>query len=226
MDLDYRLDLRDGQYKLLDFNPRVGAQFRLFEDDAGMDVVRALHLDLTGRPVPRGRPIEGRAFMVETGDLLSTRGLPPRRRAHVALVAAVPAGRAPIRLVRSRRPRPVARRLCAVRAARRRAAARHRAHRPARTELATIPTGSPRRSPTAAEGRRQDRLACLSMVSQDRAALVSARRPTGSASPSLRLGSPVAARVGGGRQRRLQVGRSRGPTGREQRLGAPGQRAA
>jgi predicted ATP-grasp superfamily ATP-dependent carboligase len=74
MDLDYRLDLRDGQYKLLDFNPRVGAQFRLFEDDAGMDVVRALHLDLTGRPVPRGRPIEGRAFMVETGDLLSTRG--------------------------------------------------------------------------------------------------------------------------------------------------------
>jgi D-aspartate ligase len=74
MDLDYRLDLRDGQYKLLDFNPRVGAQFRLFEDDAGIDVVRALHLDLTGRPVPRGRPIEGRAFMVETGDLLSTRG--------------------------------------------------------------------------------------------------------------------------------------------------------
>jgi hypothetical protein len=30
----------------LDFNPRVGAQFRLFEDDAGSDVVRALHLDL------------------------------------------------------------------------------------------------------------------------------------------------------------------------------------
>jgi D-aspartate ligase len=74
MDLDYRLDLRDGRYKLLDFNPRVGAQFRLFEDDAGIDVVRALHLDLTGRPVPHGRPIEGRAFMVETGDLLSTRG--------------------------------------------------------------------------------------------------------------------------------------------------------
>jgi D-aspartate ligase len=74
MDLDYRLDLRDGRYKLLDFNPRVGAQFRLFEDDAGIDVVRAMHLDLTGRYVPRGRPMEGRAFMVETGDLLSTRG--------------------------------------------------------------------------------------------------------------------------------------------------------
>jgi D-aspartate ligase len=74
MDLDYRLDLREGRYKLLDFNPRVGAQFRLFEDDAGIDVVRALHLDLTGRPVPRGRPIEGRSFLVETGDLLSIRG--------------------------------------------------------------------------------------------------------------------------------------------------------
>jgi D-aspartate ligase len=74
MDLDYRLDLRDGRYKLLDFNPRIGAQFRLFEDDAGIDVVRALHLDLTGRPVPRGRLLEGRSFMVETGDLLSTRG--------------------------------------------------------------------------------------------------------------------------------------------------------
>jgi D-aspartate ligase len=74
MDMDYRLDLRDGRYKLLDFNPRVGAQFRLFEDDAGIDVVRAMHLDLTGRDVPRGRPIEGRAFMVETGDLLSMRG--------------------------------------------------------------------------------------------------------------------------------------------------------
>jgi D-aspartate ligase len=74
MDLDYRLDQRDGRYKLLDFNPRVGAQFRLFEDDAGIDVVRAMHLDLTGRPVPRGHAIQGRTFMVETGDLLSTRG--------------------------------------------------------------------------------------------------------------------------------------------------------
>ncbi len=52
-DLDWRLDLRDGQYKLLDFNPRMGAQFRLFETEAGLDVVRAMHLDLTGRPVPR-----------------------------------------------------------------------------------------------------------------------------------------------------------------------------
>src|SRR5262249_44867977 len=42
-DLDFRLDTRDGQYKLLDFNPRIGAQFRVFEDDAGLDVARALY---------------------------------------------------------------------------------------------------------------------------------------------------------------------------------------
>ena len=52
-DLDFRYDRRDGRYKLVDFNPRTGAQFRLFENAAGVDVVRALHLDLTGRPVPQ-----------------------------------------------------------------------------------------------------------------------------------------------------------------------------
>jgi D-aspartate ligase len=71
-DLDYRLDKRDGRYKLLDFNPRIGAQFRLFESPDGLDVVRALYLDLTGRPVPRPQPIEGRTFMVEPYDLLAS----------------------------------------------------------------------------------------------------------------------------------------------------------
>ena len=71
MDLDYRLDRRDGQYKLLDFNPRIGAQFRLFEDEAGTDVARALHLDLTGRAVPRSDPVEGRRFVVEHYDAIA-----------------------------------------------------------------------------------------------------------------------------------------------------------
>jgi D-aspartate ligase len=64
-DLDWRFDRRDGRYKLLDFNPRPGAQFRLFETAAGIDVVRALHLDLTGRPVPRSPQVEGRRFVTE-----------------------------------------------------------------------------------------------------------------------------------------------------------------
>lgn len=68
VDLDYRFDGRDGQYKLLDFNPRIGAQFRLFEDDSGLDVARALHLDLTGRPLPPGQQIEGRTFVSEIYD--------------------------------------------------------------------------------------------------------------------------------------------------------------
>jgi D-aspartate ligase len=72
MDLDYRLDRRDGRYKLLDFNPRLGAQFRLFEDDLGIDVVRAMHLDLTGRAVPRGRPLPGRGFIVENHDPIAS----------------------------------------------------------------------------------------------------------------------------------------------------------
>ncbi|HEY2193516.1 MAG TPA: ATP-grasp domain-containing protein [Actinomycetospora sp.] len=67
-DLDWRRDLRDGRYKLVDFNPRVGAQFRLFEDTAGLDVVRAQHLSLTGRPAPRAPFPEGRGFVVEDFD--------------------------------------------------------------------------------------------------------------------------------------------------------------
>jgi D-aspartate ligase len=74
VDLDYRLDLRDGEYKLLDFNPRVGAQFRVFEDAAGVDVVRALHLDLTGREVRRRPQRDGRVFVVEQSDLLASLG--------------------------------------------------------------------------------------------------------------------------------------------------------
>lgn len=69
IDLDLRFDRRDGQYKLLDFNPRMGAQFRLFESEAGIDVVRAMHLDLTGRPVPEGEQLTGRRYVVENIDL-------------------------------------------------------------------------------------------------------------------------------------------------------------
>ncbi|MEH0633794.1 ATP-grasp domain-containing protein [Streptomyces bottropensis] len=64
-DLDFRREGSTGAYHLLDFNPRPGAQFRLFTDAAGIDVVSALHLDLTGRRVPDGAPVPGRTFVVE-----------------------------------------------------------------------------------------------------------------------------------------------------------------
>jgi predicted ATP-grasp superfamily ATP-dependent carboligase len=80
-DLDWRLDLRDGQYKLVDFNPRMGNQFRLFETEVGIDVVRALHLDLTGRDVPRGPQVGQRQIVVEHIDIparIAYRRLGPR----------------------------------------------------------------------------------------------------------------------------------------------------
>ncbi|MBG0855153.1 ATP-grasp domain-containing protein [Streptomyces spinoverrucosus] len=72
LDLDFRRCGATGRYHLLDFNPRPGAQFRLFTDSAGLDVVRALHLDLTHRPLPDGAPRPGRAFVVENYAPLTT----------------------------------------------------------------------------------------------------------------------------------------------------------
>ena len=71
VDLDLRRDARDGQYKLLDFNPRLGAQFRLFRNQDGLDVVLAAYLDLTGQAVPEGTQLNGRRFLVENYDPLA-----------------------------------------------------------------------------------------------------------------------------------------------------------
>jgi D-aspartate ligase len=70
LDLDIRLDARDGRYHLLDFNPRLGAQFRLFADAAGTDVATAAYLDLTGQPIPVAGQVE-RSFVVENYDPIS-----------------------------------------------------------------------------------------------------------------------------------------------------------
>lgn len=69
LDIGYRYDARDGSYKLLDVNPRIGETFRLFVAENGMDVVRALYLDLTGQSVPAGQVREGRKWAVESRDL-------------------------------------------------------------------------------------------------------------------------------------------------------------
>jgi len=66
VDMDWRKDERDGQYTILDCNPRVGQNFRMFENSAGIDVVRAQHLDLSGRRVDDAALIEGRLFAVES----------------------------------------------------------------------------------------------------------------------------------------------------------------
>ncbi|WP_258036910.1 ATP-grasp domain-containing protein [Streptomyces sp. SM14] len=81
LDLDFRWDADSGAYHLLDANPRVGAQFRLFSDRSGTDVVRALHLELTGRPVPEPRPVSGRLFVTENYGPVSALLTPRARRA-------------------------------------------------------------------------------------------------------------------------------------------------
>jgi D-aspartate ligase len=71
LDIGYRYDARDGSYKLLDVNPRIGATFRLFVAENGMDVVRALYLDLTGQTVTSATARDGRKWIVEDRDLTS-----------------------------------------------------------------------------------------------------------------------------------------------------------
>ncbi len=43
----------------------------MFVDRNGLDVARAMHLDLTGRPVPAVLPWEGRRWIKEDADLIA-----------------------------------------------------------------------------------------------------------------------------------------------------------
>jgi predicted ATP-grasp superfamily ATP-dependent carboligase len=72
LDIGYRLDPRDGLYKVLDINPRVGQAFRIFVGENGMDVVRALYLDLTGQEIYPIIPREGRRWVIEDSDFISS----------------------------------------------------------------------------------------------------------------------------------------------------------
>jgi D-aspartate ligase len=69
--IDYKYDDRDGLYKVLDVNPRICANFRIFVGKNGMDIVRAYYLEKTGQKVPHDVQIEGRKWIVEDRDLLS-----------------------------------------------------------------------------------------------------------------------------------------------------------
>ncbi len=93
LDLDFRRDER-GCFRLVDFNPRPGAQFRLFADAAGLDVVQAMYLDLTGQQVPQTSGGPGRVFVAENYALLAAvrGGSLPRRRAAGPAGPAGPAG--------------------------------------------------------------------------------------------------------------------------------------
>ncbi len=68
LDIGFRHDARDGTYKLLDANPRIGSSFRMFVGTNGIDVLRALYLDLNGHPVPATTQREGK-WIVEPLDV-------------------------------------------------------------------------------------------------------------------------------------------------------------
>jgi D-aspartate ligase len=72
LDIGYRYDAGDRLYKLLDVNPRIGSSFRLFVGEDGMDVVRALYLDLTGQHVSARAPRSERKWVNEPLDLISS----------------------------------------------------------------------------------------------------------------------------------------------------------
>jgi D-aspartate ligase len=72
LDIGYRYDMRDGKYKVLDVNPRIGSTFRLFVADNGLDVARTQYLDLTGQSVPSSELVEGRRWFVEDRDFVSS----------------------------------------------------------------------------------------------------------------------------------------------------------
>ena len=74
VDMGYRYDVRDGKFKLLDVNPRIGATFRLFVDVNGLDVVRALYLDLTRQSVHPALSRDGRKWIVEDNDVIAFTG--------------------------------------------------------------------------------------------------------------------------------------------------------
>ncbi|HSL21132.1 MAG TPA: methyltransferase domain-containing protein [Vicinamibacterales bacterium] len=72
LDIGYRLDPRDGRYKVLDINPRIGQAFRLFVSANDHDVARALYLDFTGQAQPPATRRDGRRWLIEDFDLISS----------------------------------------------------------------------------------------------------------------------------------------------------------
>ncbi|MEI2643964.1 MAG: hypothetical protein V9G10_17080 [Candidatus Nanopelagicales bacterium] len=85
-DSDWVRDHATRQWRLIDFNPRRGAQFRLFTTTTGLDVVRASHLALTGRRVDPGEQIMDRVQVVENLAIRHGWSARPRRYAPGATV--------------------------------------------------------------------------------------------------------------------------------------------
>ena len=73
--IGYRFDARDGQYKLLDVNPRISGVFRLFTATNGLDVVRVCYLDLTGQAIPETSLSVVRKWLLEEDALAAAKAV-------------------------------------------------------------------------------------------------------------------------------------------------------
>jgi predicted ATP-grasp superfamily ATP-dependent carboligase len=74
LDIGYRYDRRDGQYKVMDVNPRIGCTFRLLSSKDEIDSARAIYMKMTGQTFVASQGIEGRKWVVEDFDLISALG--------------------------------------------------------------------------------------------------------------------------------------------------------
>ena len=72
VDIGYRYDERDQLYKILDVNPRIGATFRLFVKEDGMDVMRACYFYMTQQRMSSARGLEGRKWCADDLDFGSS----------------------------------------------------------------------------------------------------------------------------------------------------------
>ncbi|NIM61940.1 MAG: hypothetical protein GTO30_09870 [Acidobacteria bacterium] len=71
VDAGLRYDARDGKYKLLDVNPRIGQAFRLFLAADGTDLAQCLYRDLTGQLEGDLPQREFGRWFIEDFDLIS-----------------------------------------------------------------------------------------------------------------------------------------------------------
>ncbi len=72
VDMCVRYDARDHTYRFLDVNPRIGANSRVFVDPNGLDLARMYYLDITGQSFAAEPVQEGRKWLVEDYDLVSS----------------------------------------------------------------------------------------------------------------------------------------------------------
>lgn len=72
VDMGFRYDERDGSYRVLDVNPRIGATFRLFVDENGLDLALVIYMASAGQKFTVSAPRWGRKWLVEDNDLVSS----------------------------------------------------------------------------------------------------------------------------------------------------------